>query len=78
MNHSISVVAPAFNEEKELEVHGLLFAVALVLEHQSVSNKNLYLPYKQALDIYSQFDGKQGKMYDNARLLPKLLMEKLK
>jgi len=65
-----------FNEADELECHGLLFAACLVLDHKEIA-KNLHLPYKEAQEFYNKFEHKQGKMYDNAKLLPSLLRKKL-
>ena len=68
----------SFNENQELEVHGLLFCVALILEHKEIKNKKIFLPYKTAQNIYNDFDGKNGNIYKNARLLPSLFREYLK
>jgi len=67
----------SFNENDELEVHGLLFCVALILEHKEIPNKKLYLPYAEAKKIYEEFDGRYDNMYKNARVLPSLFREYL-
>ena len=67
----------SFNEDGELEVHGLLFSVALILAHQNIKNRRIYLPYKIARDIYHDFDNQRGNMFKNARLLASLFCEYL-
>ena len=59
-----------FNENNEVEVHGLLFAVAMILQQKRLDNRVLNLPYALASEIYMDFSEKSGIMFDNARLLP--------
>lgn len=43
------------DENGEIGVHGLLFSVALVLEHRNIKKRSLVLPYADAQKIYDQF-----------------------
>ncbi len=60
-----------------IAVHGLLFAVALILEHKEIKNKTLYLPYKLAQDIYSRFDNAKDDLIDNSRIVASKFREEL-
>lgn len=65
------------DEEGNYNAHGLLFAVALILEHQELKNRKVFLPYKIAKDIYKDFDGINNVNVENSRILAKHYADKV-
>lgn len=59
-----------FDKDDTLSVHGLLFALSMILEHETIPNRKLHLPYAEARSMIKDFDECKGAMYRNARLLP--------
>jgi len=75
---------PARKFEKKIKisddgiaVHGLLFAVALILEHREIKHKSLYLPYKLAQDIYNRFENANDDLIENSRVVASKFRDEL-
>lgn len=66
------------NEDGDVEVNGLLFSCALILEHKDFKNRKLFLDYKLAEDIHLSYDGKHSKSIDNARVMASKYVEAIK
>ncbi len=60
----------SFNENGELVVHGLLFALTIILQHRRIPNKKLFLPYALATELYQEFADKKDNIFKNSRILP--------
>lgn len=60
----------AFNDEGDIEAHGLLLSVSLILEHQQLKNRKMFLPYRLAESIYKSFNKVSDDKYvHNAKIL---------
>lgn len=57
------------NDDGELEANATLLAMALILEHQNIQNKQIFLPYKLANEVYTEFQGKDHVGYGNAIII---------
>lgn len=66
-----------FNEDKDVEVNGLVFAVSLILEHRNLKNRVLKLDYNLANNIYQDFEGIESKVVSNAKIMSKKFVERL-
>jgi hypothetical protein len=60
----------SFNEDNSIEVHGLLFAICMILEHEKIPNRSIHLPYAAAKELFKEFEDQKGVIYRNSKILP--------
>lgn len=64
--------------DNNIDVNGLLFGTALLLEHGNMKNRVLKFDYKPIRELYSNFDGRTSKTITNSRALSAKYIDKLK
>lgn len=57
------------NQDGDIEVHGLLFALSLLMEHENLPVKNMITPDILVSKILNWFDNKDESTHKNARSL---------
>ena len=65
------------NENQDLEVNGVMFAISLMMLHKEMINKKLFLQYKLIEEVYLELNTNTTKSYLNARILARRYFERL-